>query len=67
MVEPETARRLALSLPDSVEQDHHGFPSYRVDGKIFATHPDEDHLLVLLEGRGPGLEEVLAVLRSRHR
>jgi len=34
---PEEARALALSLPEAVEQDHHGRPSFRVDGKIFAT------------------------------
>jgi hypothetical protein len=31
------ARKLALSLPEAVEQDHHGRPSFRVGGKIFAT------------------------------
>jgi hypothetical protein len=33
----EQARRLALALPEAVEQDHHGRPSFRVAGKIFAT------------------------------
>jgi len=33
----DDARRLALSMPDAVEQDHHGKPSFRVGGKIFAT------------------------------
>ena len=33
----EDARRLALALPDTVEQDHHGRPSFRVAGKIIAT------------------------------
>ena len=33
----EEARRLALALPEAVEQDHHGRPSFRVAGKIFAT------------------------------
>jgi hypothetical protein len=42
-------RRLALALPESVEQDHHGFPSYRVGGKIFATQPDPDHLHVMVD------------------
>jgi hypothetical protein len=41
-------RRLALSLEGSVEQDHHGFPSFRVAGKIFATLPDDEHLHVML-------------------
>ena len=42
------ARRLALSLPEATEQDHHGFPSFRVRGKIFATLPDDEHLNVML-------------------
>lgn len=29
------------------EQDHHGFPSYRVRGKIFATAPDAEHWHVM--------------------
>ena len=37
MVSTDEARRLALSLPDAVEQDHHGRPSFRVAGRIFAT------------------------------
>ena len=28
---------MALDLPEAVEMDHHGFPSFRVGGKIFAT------------------------------
>jgi len=28
---------MALALPEAVEMDHHGFPSFRVVGKIFAT------------------------------
>src|SRR3954447_5526020 len=31
------ARELALSFPEAVEADHHGRPSFRVGGKIFAT------------------------------
>ena len=42
------ARRLALALPEATEQDHHGFPSFRVGGKIFATLPDDEHLNVML-------------------
>ena len=33
----DDARRLALSLPGAVEQDHHGRPSFRAGGRIFAT------------------------------
>lgn len=30
-------RRLALSLPESIEASHMGHPDFRVGGKIFAT------------------------------
>jgi len=33
----EDVRRLALGLPEATEQDHHGRPSFRVAGRIFAT------------------------------
>jgi hypothetical protein len=49
---PDEARQLALALPDSVEQDHHGRPSFRVGGKIFATLWDERHLNVMLDEGG---------------
>ena len=39
---------MALSLPETTEQDHHGFPSFRVAGRIFATLPDAAHLHVML-------------------
>jgi hypothetical protein len=45
----EHARRLALALPEAVEQDHHGMPSFRVRGKIFATAPDDEHLRVMVD------------------
>ena len=34
---PTDVREIALALPDAIEQDHHGRPSFRVRGKIFAT------------------------------
>jgi hypothetical protein len=34
---PEDFRRLALDLPEAVEQAHLGTPDFRVAGKIFAT------------------------------
>jgi hypothetical protein len=49
MVTLRQARRLALSLPESVEQDHHGRPSFRVGGKIFATLWDGDHMNVMVD------------------
>jgi hypothetical protein len=33
----DTARKIALSFPGTVEQDHFGRPSFRVNKKIFAT------------------------------
>lgn len=37
MLSTAEARELALSFPEAVEADHHGRPSFRVAGKIFAT------------------------------
>ena len=52
MVSREQARQLALALPEAVEQDHHGFPSFRVGGKIFATLRDEGFVNVMLDEAG---------------
>ena len=48
----EQARSLALALPEAVEQDHHGRPSFRVGGKIFATLWDGEHMNVMLDEGG---------------
>jgi hypothetical protein len=48
----DEARRLALALPEAVEQDHHGRPSFRVGGKIFATQWDAEHMNVMLDEGG---------------
>jgi hypothetical protein len=43
-------RRLALALPEAVEADHHGIPSFRVNGKIFCTiHLEKPRLMVKLD------------------
>jgi hypothetical protein len=52
MVSPEEARQLALSLPEAVEQDHHGPPSFRVAGKIFATQWTDEHMNMMLDEGG---------------
>jgi hypothetical protein len=52
VVSLEEARRLALALPEAVEQDHHGRPSFRVAGKIFATLWDEESMNVMLDEGG---------------
>jgi hypothetical protein len=62
MLTVEDVRRIALGFPDATEQDHHGRPSFRVRGKIFATlwtpralnvMPGEDLILAAVE-RSPG-------------
>jgi hypothetical protein len=40
-----TARRFALSLPDTTEEPHFDMSSFRVRGKIFATVPPQGGLL----------------------
>jgi hypothetical protein len=43
-------RRLALALPEAVEADHHGIPSFRVAGKIFCTvNPELSRMMVKLD------------------
>ena len=46
------ARAIALALPEAVEQDHHGRPSFRVAGKIFATLWDPEHMNVMVDEAG---------------
>lgn len=52
MVSQQQAREIALGLPETTEQDHHGRPSFRVAGKIFATLWDEGHMNVMLDQDG---------------
>ena len=58
MVSVEQARNLALGLPDTVEQDHHGRPSFRVTKRIFATLWDAEHMNVMLDE--PGIRTAVA-------
>jgi hypothetical protein len=51
-VNTHEARRLALSLPEAAEEDHHGRPSFRVGGKIFATQWDERRMNVMVDEPG---------------
>jgi hypothetical protein len=52
VVSQHQARSLALTLPEAIECDHHGRPSFRVAGKIFATVWDQDHINVMLDQDG---------------
>jgi hypothetical protein len=60
MVSVAQARELALALPEAVEQGHHGRPSFRVGGKIFATLWDQTHMNVMLDEPG-----ILTAVQSR--
>ena len=48
----DEARSLALALPEAVELDHHGRPSFRVGGKIFATLWSEERMNVMVDEGG---------------
>ena len=52
MITTEQARKLAVALPEAIEQDHHGRPSFRVGGRIFATLWDAEHVNVMLDEDG---------------
>jgi hypothetical protein len=52
VVSVDQARALALALSEAVEQDHHGRPSFRVGGKIFATLWDDAHMNVMVDEDG---------------
>ena len=54
----DDVRRHALALPDTVEADHHGRPSFRVGGRIFATIWDETTVNVMLDE--PGIRTAVA-------
>ena len=47
---PADFRRIALSMPETLERAHMAHPDFRVGGKIFATlgYPDNDHGMVIL-------------------
>jgi hypothetical protein len=38
-----------MAMPETVEQDHFGNPSFRVHGRIFATVPDANHVNVMVD------------------
>jgi len=63
MIDVATARRIALSMPESEERQHHGHPDFRVKNKIFATlWPNEARAVVKLSAADP-----TALLRSSPR
>lgn len=38
-----------MAMPETVEQDHFGKPSFRVHGRIFATVADANHVNVMVD------------------
>ena len=52
MVTVAQARAVALALPEATEADHHGRPSFRVAGRIFATLWDSEHMNVMVDEPG---------------
>ena len=58
-MKPSAVREILLSLPEAHEQDHHGFPSFRVGARIFATLPAAGRLNVML-----GADQIPAALQA---
>ena len=49
MISASEARALALALPEAVESSHFDTPDFRVRGKIFATLPGPDRMVVRID------------------
>lgn len=47
MVSQNMARSLALSFPETYEEDHFGRPSFRVKKKIFTTIWPKEHIMMI--------------------
>jgi hypothetical protein len=52
MTSTDRARALALALDGAEERDHHGRPSFRIGGRIFATLWDSGHMNVMVGEEG---------------
>ena len=46
MVNLKQVRALVLGMPEVVEADHHGRPSFRIGNRILASLPDDEHVNV---------------------
>jgi hypothetical protein len=56
MMTADEARAMALALPGAEEKSHFDLPDFRVRGKIFATLPRPDQMVVRIE---PATQSVL--------
>lgn len=59
MVDLNELRYLALSFPETSEEEHHDKPSFRVSGKIFATLPDDEHINVMLDAEAARISAMI--------
>ena len=62
-------RKIALSLPETTEEPHFNYSSFRVGGKIFATVPPEGehiHVFVAEEQREQALALEPAFIEKLH-
>ena len=65
----QQARKYALSLPDTTEEPHFEYTSFRVRGKIFATAPPGGaylHVFVAEEQRAPLIASKPEAFESLH-
>lgn len=60
MVDLNELRYLALSFPDTTEEEHHDRPSFRVSGKIFATLPDDEHINIMLDPEAAHIATIIS-------
>ncbi|MGE3271216.1 MAG: MmcQ/YjbR family DNA-binding protein [Chloroflexota bacterium] len=49
MVTPDEARAMAVAFPGVGERSHHNTADFRVRGKIFATLPDDERMVVRID------------------
>ena len=69
IVKLQRARSYALSLPETSEEPHFEYSSFRVRGKIFATVPpngEQLHIFVDEEERDPLIEAEPEVFEALH-
>ena len=65
----QLARQFALSLPETTEEPHFEYSSFRVRGKIFATVPPDGaalHIFVDEDQRAPLVAAYPDVFMSLH-
>ena len=62
-------RQLCLALPDTIEKEAWGGPTFRVRGRMFAMYTDNHHgdgRVAVWCAAGPGVQEVLVGADPKH-